>query len=111
MSGSSKCLPGGRSANFSKCSGRNGSEIACSALNHFPKSTSLQRSEQNGANFPANQSPDFLQVGHLTRNAELFRFLCNFFYVVEQVGRNIIRRAAILQDFLHVVINHLLLFG
>src|SRR6185312_1457007 len=62
----SKCSPGGNSANFSKCSGRKGSEIVCSSPNHFPKSTSLQRCEQNGPYFPANQSPTRLHVGHLT---------------------------------------------
>src|SRR6185437_8085284 len=62
----SKCSPGGNSANFSRCSGRSGSEIACSSLNHFPRSTSLQRREQKGPVGPANQSPTRLQVGHLT---------------------------------------------
>jgi hypothetical protein len=62
----SKCSPGGNSANFSRCSGRNGSEMACSSLNHFPRSTSLQRREQNGPLAPANQSPTRLHVGHLT---------------------------------------------
>ena len=74
-SGLSKCSPGGRSANFSKCSGRSGSEMTCSPPNHLPRSTSLQRCEQNGPNFPANQSPDFLHAGHLTaRPLILFRW-------------------------------------
>jgi FAD synthase len=36
-----------------------------SSLNHLPRSTSLQRCEQNGPYFVSNQAPDFLQVGHL----------------------------------------------
>ena len=62
----SRFSPGGNSANFSRCSGRNGSEIACSSLNHFPRSTSLQRREQKGPCEPANQSPTRLHVGHFT---------------------------------------------
>src|ERR1039458_2746769 len=62
----SRYAPDGRSAYFSKCSGLSGSEMACSPPNHLPRSMSLQRCEQNGPYFPANQSPDFLQVGHLT---------------------------------------------
>jgi hypothetical protein len=46
--------------------GWTGREMRCSSLNHLPKSTSLQRREQNGPNGLANQSPDFLHVGHLT---------------------------------------------
>src|SRR6185437_16289401 len=62
----SKCSPGGNSANFSRCSGRSGSEMACSSLNHFPRSTSLHRREQKGPQDPANQSPVRPHVGHLT---------------------------------------------
>src|ERR1039457_4939893 len=65
-SGLSRYSPGGRSAYFSKCSGLSGSEMAFSPLNHLPRSMSLHRCEQNGPYFPASQSPDFLQVGHLT---------------------------------------------
>ncbi len=93
VSGLSKCSPDGRSANFSKCSGRNGSEMACSALNHLPRSTSLQRSEQNGPNFPANQSPDFLQVGHLTVRPVLFGFGSNRLEIADHLG-HIVRRHA-----------------
>src|SRR5436309_15636310 len=39
----SKCSPDGKSAYFSRCSGRNGSLIAFSWLNHLPRSMSLQR--------------------------------------------------------------------
>ena len=67
----SSCSPEGRSAYFSRCSGHNGSEMACSPPNHLPRSTSLQRWEQNGAYFPANQSPDFLHVGHLVCDRRL----------------------------------------
>ncbi len=95
VSGLSKCSPDGKSANFSKCSGRSGSEMACSALNHLPRSTSLQRSEQNGPNFPANQSPDFLQVGHLTARPILFGFGSNRLEITNHLGNIVRRRAAI----------------
>ncbi len=57
-------VPGGRSSNCRKCSGRSGSETLFSSLNHLPRSNSLQRCEQNGPYFPSNQFPAFLQVGH-----------------------------------------------
>jgi hypothetical protein len=72
----SKCSPGGSSANFSRCSGRKGSEMACSSLNHLPRSISLQRREQKGPWGPANQSPIRLQVGHLTCIAAKRSIIC-----------------------------------
>ena len=39
--------------------------MVCSSLNHWPRSTSLQRFEQNGPKGVANQSPAFLHDGHL----------------------------------------------
>ncbi len=39
--------------------------MRASSLSHLPRSTSLQRCEQNGPYFVSNQAPDFLQVGHL----------------------------------------------
>jgi hypothetical protein len=65
LSGRSSSCPGGRSAKGSRCSGRNGSEMRFSWLNHLPRSTSLQRCEQNGPYLPSNQFPSFLQLGHL----------------------------------------------
>ena len=44
-----------------------GSEITCSSPNHFPRSTSLQRCEQNGLYGPKNQLPSRLHEGHLMR--------------------------------------------
>lgn len=64
-SGRSGSMPGGNSSQPSKWFGRSGSEMACSSANHLPRSTSLHRREQNGPNGVANQSPDFLHVGHL----------------------------------------------
>src|SRR5688572_23964145 len=49
-----------------KWSGRSGSEILFSSLNHFPRSTMRQRWEQKGPKDPSNHSPRFLQVGHFT---------------------------------------------
>lgn len=34
------------------------------SLSHLPRSTSLQRREQNGPKDSSNQLPIFLQVGH-----------------------------------------------
>ena len=80
-------------AKLSKCSGRSGSEMACSALNHFPRSTALQRDEQNGPYFSANQSPAFLQVGHFTVGAGLLGLDSNRYKVV---GLNAVKARAFL---------------
>ena len=69
--------------------------MACSALNHFPRSTALQRDEQNGPCFPENQLPAFLQVGHFTVVAGLLGSGSNQFEVV-------IRNAAKTRAFLIV---------
>ena len=45
--------------------------MACSPSSHLPRSMSLQRWEQKGPYLPANQSPDFLHVGHLTSGFRL----------------------------------------
>src|ERR1700733_9088049 len=58
--------PFSSSSNSLKCSAFSGSEIVCSPPNHLPRSIILQRCEQNGPYFPANQSPFFLQVGQMT---------------------------------------------
>jgi len=108
-SGLSRCSPDGRSANFSRCSGRRGSEMACSALNHLPRSTSLQRSEQNGPNLPASQSPDILQVGHLVCRPRLFGFGCNRLEIAEHLCTVLHGHAAVRQNLFHAVQNHLLL--
>jgi len=108
-SGLSRCSPDGRSANVSKCSGRSGSEMACSALNHLPRSTSLQRSEQNGPNLPASQSPDILQVGHLVCRPRLFGFGCNRLEIAEHLCTVLHGHAAVRQNLFHAVQNHLLL--
>lgn len=39
--------------------------MRASSLSHLPRSTNLQRCEQNGPYLVSNHSPDFLQVGHL----------------------------------------------
>jgi hypothetical protein len=69
----------------------------------------LHRCEQNGPNFPANQSPDFLQTGHLTCGIFLLGFRCNRFHAADDVYGVVSRRAAVLQNFLHIVKNLLLL--
>jgi len=56
--------------------------MACSALNHFPRSTALQRDEQNGPCLSENQSPAFLQVGHFTVGVGLLGSGSNQFKVV-----------------------------
>ncbi len=56
--------------------------MACSALNHFPRSTALQRDEQKGPYFSENQSPAFLQVGHFTVDAGLLGLVSTRFEVV-----------------------------
>lgn len=66
VSGASRCSPGGRRAYFSKCSGRNGSEMTCSSPSHLPRSINLHRFEQKGPYAPANQAPTFRHVGHRT---------------------------------------------
>ena len=62
----SECPLVGGPVYFSKCSGRNGSEMTCSPPSHLPRSINLQRFEQNGPHGAANQSPDFLHVGQVT---------------------------------------------
>src|SRR5688572_30460494 len=78
-SGWSRCSPDGSCSNFSKCSGRNGSEMTFSPLNHFPRSTSLHRFEQNGPYGVANQSPAFLHIGHLTIRGVLMSHIQDHF--------------------------------
>ena len=85
--------------------------MTCSPPNHLPRSTSLQRSEQNGPNLPANQSPGFWHVGHLTYPFILFGFGGNGFEVVNHVGHIVGWRAAVLQNLLHAIADHLLLRG
>jgi hypothetical protein len=79
-----------------KFSGRSGSEIACSSPSHLPKSINLHRCEQNGPYFPANQSPDFLQTGHLIRRLRSFGFRGNLFDVVDDIGGSFRRCSAAL---------------
>ena len=107
----SSSRPGGRLAYFSKCSGRNGSEIFCSSLNHLPKSINRQRREQNGPYWPANQSPVCWHTGHLIAVGTLFGFAGKVFEVVQQVFRGGVGRAGILQNFLQIIGNHLELGG
>ena len=72
-SGRSRCSPGGSSAYASKCSGRSGVGMTCSPPNHLPRSSSLQRCEQNGPYPLANQSPRRRQVGQVTSRGRLMR--------------------------------------